>query len=161
MYSKYKHCASYTPVHPTASQSCCVTKESMPGPGAIPESSRLAARRCGTIWVTVPPRSSCGSSGGGETANEPEKVEIPITASDVIPVQTVETTPASATVRLTAERVRQQESNPYNPATRFAQYFPAPPLPYVCPERIPNNGPAARISECVPVARYSGSVVGR
>jgi hypothetical protein len=48
-------------------------------------------------------------------------------------------------------------NNPYDPATRFSQYFPPAPLPYVCPERIPNNDPKPSTRECIPITRFIGS----
>jgi hypothetical protein len=30
-------------------------------------------------------------------------------------------------------------------------------LPYICPERIPNNAPKPSTADCVPIRRFQGS----
>ena len=73
-----------------------------------------------------------------------------------MPYVEVGTTPAHLTTQQYATAAVANNFDPYNPATRFSQYFPPTPRPYICPERIPNNLPIPR-SVCVPVTRYEGS----
>jgi hypothetical protein len=74
-----------------------------------------------------------------------------------MPYVTVGTIPARITTQQAATAAIASANDPYNPATRFTQYFPPAPLPYICPERIPNNLPIPT-SVCIPVTRYEGSL---
>ena len=102
---------------------------------AIPESTRVLAETCSTTYVL-----------GQPVVNQPT----------LVPVQT---TPASSTTAAAARAVQQQESDPYNPATRFSQYFPAEPLPYIEPRtmRVPSNEPLPPVVVCVPNNRYEST----
>jgi hypothetical protein len=74
-----------------------------------------------------------------------------------VPVVDVQNVPASVTSAQRATTILKQESDPYDPKTRFAAYFPPAPLPYICPERIPNNLPKGSTADCVPLRRFQGS----
>jgi hypothetical protein len=87
-----------------------------------------------------------------------QKIYAPFSSSAPVVVGTV---PASATVRKTVEQIKRNEVDPYNPVTRFSKYFPAPPLPYVCPERLPSKEPIPSTPECIPIQRFQGSAPGR
>jgi len=102
---------------------------------AIPESTRVMAQTCPTTYVL-----------GQPVTNQPT----------LVPVQTI---PASATTAAAARAVQQQESDPYNPATRFSQYFPAEPLPYIEPRtmRVPSNEPLPSIVPCQVVKQYEST----
>lgn len=132
MHSRYKH----TKRTPTA------------GPGAIPESARIATMKCGDIWTSQTIAKDCSYT--------TQKVKLPL-AGGSVPFTDVGTRPASATTMMKGETARFTTSDPYDPVTRFSQYFPAPPLPYVCPERIPNNDPKPSTRECLPLRRFRGS----
>jgi hypothetical protein len=70
---------------------------------------------------------------------------------------TVQNIPASVTTSQRVTEILTRESDPYNPNTRFAAYFPPAPLPYICPERIPNNAPKGSTADCIPLRRFQGS----
>ena len=109
---------------------------------AIPESARIVTERCSPMLVTV-------QSGG--TA---QQVRVPVTPGAPIPYVNVGTTPASMT---TYQRVNNVVNVALDPAARFSQYFPAPPLPLVCPVRIPSNDPKASVRPCIPISRFPNS----
>jgi hypothetical protein len=138
---------------------CCVPKTvskiDNTTPGAVPESVRIGKWQCSTAIVSVPNfieyTSSCVTTIGTK------KVIVPVPSGSAPPVVNVQNTSASAT---TAQRIAdlvRNESDPYNPESRFAAYFPPAPLPYICPERIPNNAPKPSTADCVPIRRFQGS----
>jgi len=98
------------------------------------ESSRMIAEQCTNIVVN--------------------HVPLKITPSTAPPFVPVQTTPASATTAALAQAVISKETNQYVPATRFSQYFPAPPLPYLPRSmfRVPNNYPLPS-TRCPPTIR--------
>lgn len=90
-----------------------------------------------------------------ERVTNPESVRIAsVSASVFTPVQTHS---ATELAQRAATAVVDAATDPYNPATRFAQYFPPAPLPYVCPERLPSKEPAPSSVPCAPVTRHVGS----
>lgn len=123
-------------------------------PGAIAESSRLTAQvaACGSAWVQTVPGPRCSVS---EPSGSIIRVAVP--PAGPLPVVEVRTTPASLTTQQAATATLFDATNPYDPATRFSQYFPPPPLPYECPVRYPNNDPKPSVRDCVPVTRFMGS----
>jgi hypothetical protein len=138
MYSRYNRCP---PVLPTkASRPLCPVAAS-PGPGAIPESARMAAQRCPEAIV----RTTATTCGGTSTV-----FRLPVIPGGPVPVVDVRTTPASTTTQQVATAVRNAA-----PA-RFAEYFPPAPLPAPCPVRIPNNEPVPTFT-CNPVTRFYSS----
>jgi hypothetical protein len=133
-----------------------------PSPGsAIPESARMAKQLCRTAIVTTQRGPACESASSNPTAGEPVsqtvRVVVPVPPGGPMPFVEVGTVPARITTQQAATAVVGTAYDPYNPATRFRQYFPPAPLPYVCPERIPNNLPIPT-SICIPVTRYEGSL---
>lgn len=128
-----------------------------------PESARIASSRCAmaTATVTVPASGSCAvtnpQSNSQPSFTPSNRVQIPVLPGSAPPAVNVGTTPASLTMLQAARTVLSQESNPYNPDTRFRQYFPTPPIPYQCPERIPNNFPKSSTKPCLPIQRFQGS----
>jgi len=112
---------------------------------AIPESARLVAERCSTIIVSV--------QSGGST----QQTNVQLTPGAPIPYVDVGTKPASATTYQRGNNVLNIAIDPYNPATRFSQYFPPPPLPYVCPVRMPSNDPKPSVRPCNPISRFPNS----
>jgi hypothetical protein len=152
-----------------------------PGPGAIPESQRIAKSACDATWITVPRSLACTSVPSNISTNQaiymstmvfPPTEPVPMNVVDNGAYQriqapldtataTVGTVPASVTLRRVTQQIQINESDPYNPVTRFAKYFPAPPLPYVCPERLPSNEPLPPETVCMPPQRFQGSAPGR
>lgn len=159
MYSKYNCCP--VPRRPVPAASCCLPlqggalKIDNTQPGAMPESVRQSQWICSTATVCVPTvleyTSSCTTSKG------PTKISIPVPVGSPPPLVTVQNVPASVTSAQRVSEILTKESDPYNPNTRFAAYFPPAPLPYICPERIPNNLPKGSTTDCVPLRRYQGS----
>jgi hypothetical protein len=79
-----------------------------------------------------------------------------------VPLMVVETIPASLTLIQRQTLSIYNANDPYNPATRFSQYFPPAPVPYVCPPTQPNNSPQAPIVPCIAgTGRFTGSVAGQ
>lgn len=152
MYSKYKHCAVRTGRALAANTELCDTlcTPGIADPGAIPESARMTAEQCATMVVTTLAHTPCSA------ANRVTQ-DVPVVPGSSIPVMPVMSIPASVTIQQKAADAVFNESNPYDPATRFSQYFPAPPLPYVCPERIPTNEPKPSTAPCLPIQRFQGS----
>lgn len=182
MYSnKYNYGCSQPKRHPTGSIPYMPSIVA-PGPGAIPESQRIANRICDATWISVPSPLGCTTVPSNVSTNQAiymstmtisrpsESVTIDIVDNGAYqriqgqvgtaPVA-VGTVPASATLRRAVQQTQINESDPYNPVTRFAKYFPAPPLPYVCPERLPSNEPLPPTTECIPPQRFQGSAPGR
>lgn len=75
------------------------------------------------------------------------------------PVVNVGTTPASVTTTAAAVAASNAAVNTYNPATRFSQYFPPAPLPFMPPSmfRVPNNDPKPSVVTCTPLRRYEST----
>jgi hypothetical protein len=122
-----------------------------PGPGGIPESSRITTEQCGIAWVQTVTTNPCNP--------QPVVISTIVTPGAPMPLVNVTSTPASATIQKQKQIIANNVSDPYNPDTRFAQYFPAPPLPYVCPVRLPSNEPPASLQTCQPIRRFQGSTV--
>ncbi len=120
---------------------------------------RMLAEVCPYAYITVPTaRVDCTvAQTSSMTVAATEKLLVPVYPGNTPPVVPVQTMPASITTQQRAISVAAVESDPYNPATRFAQYFPAPPIPYICPERIPNNYPLPSTRPCVGVTRFASS----
>lgn len=121
---------------------------------AIPESMRMLEQQCRTAIVTVQEGPSCSSTG---STSQTVRVEMRVPSAAPMPYVEVGTIPASVTTQQNTTAVIQTAYDQYDPTTRFRQYFPPAPLPYVCPERIPNNLPIPT-NVCIPVTRYEGSL---
>jgi hypothetical protein len=160
MYTKYNTCPPQPRPLQRVSGAPCIHPRPVTfdntKPGAIPESVRAAAWQCSTATVCVANAVEYGPA-CPTTLSGATKVSVPVPAGSSAPVVTVQNVPASATVAQRARESLERESNPYNPQTRFAAYFPPAPLPYICPERIPNNDSKGSTRECVPLSRFQGS----
>ena len=76
------------------------------------------------------------------------------------PVMVVGNTPASLTTIQRQTASLYAGNDPYNPATRFTQYFPKLPPGIPCIPTQPNNSPQAPIVPCnAGTGRFRGSVV--
>lgn len=140
MYSKYNRCGPRVAPQPSLS-----------------ESERIAIQHCDTMYVTTLAGPDVTTSGVCNTDSQKIRVEVPFITSASIPYVPTSTTPASLTTQQRVENIKILESNPYDPATRFRKYFPPAPLPYICPERIPNNDTKPSTNPCLPIQRFRGS----
>lgn len=164
MYSKYNYCPPQTGGN---SIPYCPPQRITSEKSAIPESARMIAQQCSTVYVTtlagpnyctnelLSTNTSSGSS--GSTAPRVQKITVPVAKGAPLPIVEVGTIPQSVLIQQKAAEVMLTNSNPYNPATRFAEYFPPAPIPYVCPERIPNNFPQPSTRPCIDVTNFRGS----
>jgi len=118
-----------------------------PGPGGIPESARVT--NCGIAWIRTVTNDPCNP--------QPVMISTIVATGTPMPLVVVASTPASATIQKQKQIIANNVSDPYNPATRFAQYFPAPSLPYEPPVRLPSNEPPASLQTCQPIRRFQGS----
>lgn len=120
---------------------------------AIPESMRMLRDQCPIATVTTQEAPSCATGPATQTV----RVEMRVPVASPMPYVEVGTVPARITTQQNATATVQAAYDQYNPETRFRQYFPPAPLPYICPERIPNNLPIPT-TVCIPVTRYEGSL---
>jgi hypothetical protein len=152
MYRRYNHCPRPTPRHYPGTEPYCVHLSTAGLATILPESARMASQVCPTatlvVQTTPAPNQPVGLT---------QVIEVPVIPGSPLPVATVGTTPASLTTQQQTQLIMLTESDPYNPANRFAQYFPSPPIPYICPVRLPSNEPAAPLVPCVPNQRFQGS----
>jgi hypothetical protein len=123
---------------------------------AMSESARMAEQVCRSAWVTSIAGPQCVSDISNAPVSQTVRFEVPVRPGAPMPYVQVGTTPARLTTQQYATAAVFNNYDPYNPTTRFSQYFPPAPRPYICPERIPNNLPIPR-SICVPITRYEGS----
>jgi hypothetical protein len=150
MYKCYKNTT-----RPSIPFCCDKTPQVSADPKGYPESMRLSG--CEQAIVTVNNSQSCLYTVTIKPTDNlpPNKILVPVTSQQ--PIVDVGTTSASQTIAQKKNAVIFRESDPYNPATRFNKYFPAPPIPYQCPERIPNNDPKPSTAPCLPIQRFQGS----
>lgn len=148
------------PRRPIPTESCCVSvqggalKIDNTQPGATPESVRHSKWGYSTATVRV---SNVLEYTSSVVSIGPAKLNVPVPVGSPAPLVTVQNIPASVTSAQRVSEILTRESDPYNPNTRFAAYFPPAPLPYICPERIPNNLPKGSTADCVPLRRFQGS----
>lgn len=159
MYKRYNACCPPQRRGPQTA-ACCIPRASsaLPGsnPGAVPESTRIAQSGCGEAWVTTNVPLTCADTDSASATMRVQKIRVPTTPGTALPTVVVASTPASLTTQYKAAQVATTASDPYDPATRFAQYFPPQPPGAPCnPERIPNPAPPER--PCVPITRFHGS----
>jgi hypothetical protein len=104
---------------------------------SLSESGRMQAQQCTTMYISNAP--------------------VPVQRGDSnnIPYVDVIATPASGTTQSIQTAVLFAGNNPYDPATRFTQYFPRLPPPPPCPVAVPNPG---YVPPCVPPTMFRGSV---
>lgn len=156
MFPKFNHCGIER-THPVRITGCCSPTPTV-GPGAVPESIRMLSQSCGEAIVTTQFYTPAGydalrtmstMSTTMYMCSDTERVKIlvPVPEGSRPPVVQVGTVPASVT---TQQRATDVGLNRYDPVKRFAQYFPPAPLPYICPERIPNNLPLPKETVCLP-----------
>lgn len=146
MYKRYTY--GCPPVTNKSSAPYC-RPISSPGSGAIPESARMAVAPCKYAWIQSTTSDPCNP--------QPVVISTIVSPGAPYPIVAVGTTPASITMQQQKQTLANVVSNPYNPEVRFAQYFPAPPIPYCPPTRVPNNDPKPSTRECVPIRRFQGS----
>ena len=148
MYKRYTHGCSPVPTKSSIPYCCPVPS---PGHGAIPESARISVEPCAFAWIQTTSTDPCN----------PRHIMIStiVSPGTSYPVMNVGTTPASQTIQQQKQILANIVSDPYNPETRFAQYFPAPPLPYEPPTRMPNNDPKPSTRTCQPIQHFQGSSV--
>jgi hypothetical protein len=156
MYTKYNHCGVPTRI----GNQCYIPKQHISSStSGGPESMRMLSQVCPFAYVTTTVPAGCTVvNTSTSTTAATEKIRVPVYPGNTAPVVPVQTQPASLTTQQRALAVAAVESDPYNPATRFAAYFPAPPIPYICPERIPNNEPLPSSRPCVGFTRFTTSV---
>jgi hypothetical protein len=63
---------------------------------------------------------------------------------------------ASFTVTNRAAQVVAAANNPYNPNTRFSQYFPPAPIPYCPPVKYVIADTLPSVNTCRPIQRFTG-----
>ena len=105
---------------------------------SLSESGRMQLQQCTTMYIS--------------------NVPVPVQRGDSnnVPYIDVVAAPASGTTLSIQNAVLFAANDPYNPATRFAQYFPRLPPPPPCPIPVPN--PGAIIGPCSPPLMFRGSV---
>ena len=105
---------------------------------SLSESGRMQLQQCTTMYIS--------------------NVSVPVQRGDSnnVPYMDVVAAPASGTTLSIQNAVLFAANDPYNPATRFAQYFPRQPPPPPCPIAVPN--PGAIIGPCSPPLMFRGSV---
>jgi len=161
MYTKYICPPIQRPIA-DVTQPCCikpnVSQIDNTRPGALPESVRISSWPFSTAIVYSPNTIITNTS--SIVTIGPRKLEIPVPSGSPAPIVTVQNIPTSVTLRQRVATILDNESNPYNPNTRFAAYFPPAPIPYECPERIPNNLPKPSTADCLPIRRFQGSAAG-
>jgi hypothetical protein len=82
---------------------------------------------------------------------------VPTTIGQPLPYVVVGNKPASSSTAARGYAAVTGNNFQYNPATRFAKYFPPAPLPYCPPVRIPTNEPKPSLVPCMPLVRFRGS----
>ena len=154
MYRSYK-----------SGSSCCPTPIQNSETSGIPESMRLQQKVCSQATVTIntnmpypQPDTFVPFQPDPPPSDAPNKILVPTSIGVPIPLVTVGTKSASRSQQERAYNIIFRQTNPYNPDTRFNQYFPPPPIPYVCPERLPSNDPLPSTAPCLPLQRFQGSV---
>ena len=164
MYKKYNPCppqpklrfeAPYTP------------HQSSPGPGAIPESVRVTSEQCNPVWLTTAVVPICQSTFTSPVVTPAgvqfpptgrvQKIQVPFIPGTPPAYAVIQSVPASLTTRQNAIATVAQGANPYNPATRFSQYFPPAPVPLPCPIRPQVVQPPPQPDNCDPITRFKGS----
>jgi hypothetical protein len=161
MYKPYNHGCPPQP-KTRLEPACCYNRlagssQAGANPGAIPESARILQQQCSTLWVTTVLPTNCIVGNGSGSTVEKVKLAVPSNpGSAPVPVP-VTNLSASLITQMKGSDVLLAASDPYNPATRFAQYFPPQPPGVPCPERLPSRDPKPSTRDCVPVSRFHGS----
>jgi len=119
------------------------------------ESSRIASKVT-SVFATTPATPNCVGNGGNGSSNVNQSTT-PVTPGAPIPYVPTGTLAASVTVQQQAARVVAVSMDPYNPATRFSQYFPPAPMPYCRPVRYVKADTLPSVIQCRPIQRFTGS----
>ena len=138
MYNRTKYCCAAKVAQGTGAVA-----------GAVKESMRISAQRCTPMVVTTV-TSDCS----GTVVSQ---VSIPIVPGADVPYVPIQNTPASVTLNALKNSLLTTVSDPYNPATRFSQYFPPQPPGYDPPVPLPNNYPREPMNLCGPNRVFTGS----
>lgn len=179
MYARFKYgCPPPPKLIPTP-----LTPAPLPAPPTAPillESERMASQVCATAWVTSPAApASYDTIGAGIVLNNmsgvqiecqtsipwtgstqpTQRIQVPVIPSQGPPVVVLGSQPASVALQQKTAVRRLMESDPFNPTTRFAQYFPPAPVPAPCVVRLPNTNPPVPLIPCIPPTRFQGSTV--
>ena len=153
---------------PFASQTVCVpvvrTQKTSMGyrcPVVIPdsiqaqaESSRIASK-VKSVFMTAPASANCEGNSGSNQSNVLQSTT-PVTPGAPIPYAPVGAPAASFTVANRAAQAVAISVNPFNPKTRFSQYFPPPPMPYCPPVRYVKADTLPSVNTCRPIQRFTG-----
>jgi hypothetical protein len=154
MYRSYNQCG-FRPVNNV--RSIPYTPPVVTNVAAVPESVRMAAEVCPTMFVTTNVSEVTGTNSTiCMTPSNNQKLSIPTIPGAPISYVTVGTVPASVSVQMRAQAAVLQTSDPFNTANRFAQYFPPAPIPYCPPVRGPNTDPRPSVNVCLPIQRFTG-----
>ena len=153
MYKKYNPCPPQPKLRFEAPYE---PHQSSPGPGAIPESVRITSEQCNPVWLTTAVVPMCQSTITTQTGRV-QKIQVPFIPGQPPAYAVIQSVPASLTTRQNAIATVAQGANPYNPATRFSQYFPPAPVPLPCPVRPQPIQPPPQPDNCVPITRFKGS----
>lgn len=103
------------------------------------------------------PGASTHETVPAERVTNPESVRLSSVSATAYVDQITQT--ATTLAQRAADAVLLAANDPYDPATRFARFFPPAPVALVCPERLPSKEPAPSTAPCLPVVRYVGSSV--
>lgn len=117
------------------------------------ESSRIASK-VKSVFTTVPTYPNCVNNNGGASVQQSTSL---LTPGAPIPYASTGAPAASKTVQSKAAQVVAASTNPYNPTTRFAQYFPKqPPLFYCETPRYVKADTLPSVNTCRPIQRFTG-----
>ena len=154
MYRSNKQCG-FGPVYNL--RSVGYTPPVVTNVAAVPESVRVTAETCPSLFVTTNVIAPCSANStiSVVTTNK-QTTLIPTVPGAPIPYVTVGTIPASRVVQGKAQAVVAQSVDPFNPNTRFSQYFPPAPILYCPPVRGPNTDPRPSVNVCQPIRRFTG-----
>jgi hypothetical protein len=154
MYRSYKQCG-FGPVYNL--RSVGYTPPVVTNVAALPESMRMSAEVCPTLFVTTTTSEIVTTNSTTcITTTYNQKLSVPTIPGAPLSYVTVGTVPASVGVAAKAQAAAVTASNPYNPDTRFSQYFPPAPIPYCPPARSPNTDPRPSVNTCLPIQRFTG-----
>jgi hypothetical protein len=154
MYRSYKQCG-FGPVYNL--RSVGYMPHVATNKSAVPESMRMATEVCPTLFVTTTTSEiATTNSTTCITTTYNQTLSVPTIPGAPLPYVTVGTVPASVSVAAKGAAAAAAASNPYNPDTRFSQYFPPAPIPYCPPARSPNTDPRPSVNQCMPIQRFTG-----
>jgi len=118
------------------------------------ESDRIASK-VKSVFATTPAVADC-VGGTGTGVNNVQQSTTPVTPGAPIPYISTSAPAASFTVTNRAAQVVAAANNPYNPNTRFSQYFPPAPIPYCPPVKYVIADTLPSVNTCRPIQRFTG-----